>query len=159
MTSAKPVRIEASGRFGVSLREGFDYITDPDNWPQYWPDFVRIEAGSRWREPGDRARIVVRLLGRPVELEMTLHRLAPYRVVEYTSVQRGLPDAHHERHFEDADGDVAYRIVIVYRPRAGWRGVFDRLLVRRGIARAATKTVANLERRFSARSAPRGSAA
>jgi hypothetical protein len=61
---------------------------------------MRIDAGSHWRNPGDRARIVVRLLGRPVELEMTLHRLAPYRVVEYTSVQCGLPDAHHERHFE-----------------------------------------------------------
>lgn len=80
---------------------------------------------------------------------MTLHRLAPYRAVEYTSVQRGLPDARHERHFEDADGDLAYRIVVAYRPRAGWRGVFDRFLVRRGIARAATKTLANLDRRFS----------
>jgi uncharacterized protein YndB with AHSA1/START domain len=47
MASANPVRIEARGRFAVSPREGFDYITDPTNWPQYWPDFVRIEAGSR----------------------------------------------------------------------------------------------------------------
>ena len=147
---ASAVRIEASGRFAVALREGFDYIVDPAHWPDYWPDFVRIDAGSRWREPGDRARIVLRLLGRPVALELTLQRLVPYRVVEYTSVQRGLPDAHHERHFEDADGDLAYRIVVVYRPRAGWRGVFDRLLVRRAIARAATKTVANLDRRFGA---------
>ncbi len=122
MASAKPIRIEASGRFRVSLQEGFDDITDPTNWPQYWPDLVRIAAGSRWREPGDRARIVVRLLGRPLELEMTLHRLAPYRIVEYTSVQRRLPDAHHERHFEDADGDLAYRIVVVYRPAPAGAG-------------------------------------
>jgi hypothetical protein len=142
---ASPVRIEANARFGVSREEGFDYITDPANWPEYWPDFVRLEAGSRWREPGDRARIVVRLLGRPVELELTLQRLVPYRVVEYTSVQRGLPDAHHERHFEDADGELAYRIVVVFQPR----GVFDRLVVRRAIARAANKTVANLDRRFT----------
>jgi hypothetical protein len=149
MSSSKPVCIEASGRFAVSLREGFDYIINPSNWPQYWPDLVRVAAASRWREPGDRARVVVRLLGRPVELEMTLRRLVPYRAIEYTSVQRGLPNAHHERYFENADGDLAYRIVVVYRPRAGWRGVFDRLLVRRGIARAARKTVANLDRRFS----------
>jgi hypothetical protein len=145
----QPVRIEVNRRFGVPLREGFDYITDQDNWPQYWPDLVRIEPGSRWREPGDRARLVLRLLGRPVELEMTLGRLAPYSAVEYTSVQRGLPDARHERHFEDADGDLAYRIVVSYQPRPGWRSVFDRLLVRRGILRAARKTLANLDRRFS----------
>ena len=145
----QPVRIEVSRRFRVPLREGFDYITDPNNWPQYWPDLVRIEPGSRWQEPGDRARLVLRLLGRPVELEMTLGRLAPYSVVEYASVQRGLPDARHERLFEDADGDLVYRIVVSYQPRRGWRSVFDRLLVRRGIARAARKTLANLERRFS----------
>jgi hypothetical protein len=143
------VRIAASGRFRVPLREGFDFITDPGNWPRYWPDLVRIDPGSRWQEPGDRARVVLRLLGRPVELEMTLRRLAPYRAVEYTSVQRGLPDAHHERHFADADGNLDYRIVVTYQPRAGWRGAFDRLLVRRGIARAARQTVANLDRHFS----------
>jgi hypothetical protein len=142
------VRIEVNQRFGVSLRQGFDYITDPGNWPEYWPGLVRIEPGSRWREPGDRARLVLRLLGRPVELNMTLRRIAPYRAVEYTSVQRGLPDAHHERHFADADGDLAYRIVVSYQPRRGWRGLFDRLLVRRAIARAARRTVANLDRRF-----------
>ena len=142
------VRIEVSKRFGVSLRQGFDYITDPDNWPEYWPDLVRIEPGSRWQEPGDSARLVLRLLGRPVELTMTLRRIAPYSAVEYTSVQRGLPDAHHERHFEDADGDLAYRIVVSYHPRPSWRSVFDRLVVRRGIARAARKTVANLDRHF-----------
>jgi hypothetical protein len=145
----RPVRIELSRRFNVPLREGFDFITNPNHWPQYWPDLVRIEPGSRWREPGDRARLVLRLLGRPVDLEMTLVRLAPYRAVEYVSVQRGLPDARHERHFEDADGDLAYRIVVSYQPRPGWHGVFDRVLVRRAIARAARKTLANLHRCFS----------
>ena len=82
---------------------------------------------------------------------MTLARIDPYSAVEYTSVQRGLPDARHERHFEDADGDLAYRIVVSYQPRPGWRSVFDRLLVRRGILRAARKTLANLDRRFTAR--------
>jgi hypothetical protein len=144
----QPVRIEVNTRFGVSLRQGFDYITDLDNWPEYWPDLVRIEPGSRWHEPGDRARLVLRLLGRPVELTMTLRCVVPYSRVEYTSVQPGLPDAHHERHFEDADRELAYRIVVSYQPRPGWRSSFDRLPVRYGIARAARKTVANLDHRF-----------
>ena len=75
--------------------------------------------------------------------------LVPYSVVEYVSVQRGLPDARHERHFEDADGDLAYRIVVSYRPRPGWHSFFDRVLVQRGIARATRKTLANLDRCFS----------
>ena len=146
MTS--PVRIEVETRFDVSLEEGFDYITDMDHWPEYWPGLVRIEPDSRWREPGDQARLVLRLLGRPVELEMTLGQFVPYRLVEYTSVQRGLPDAHHERHFEEADGGLGYRIVVSYEPRPGWRGVLDRVVVRRAIERAMRETLGNLERRF-----------
>jgi hypothetical protein len=144
----RPVRIEVNRRLGVSVRRGFDFITNPDNWPEYWPDLVRVEPGSRWQAPGDRARVVVRLLGRPVELDMTLRTVVPYRAVEYTSVQRGLPDAHHERRFEDVDGELAYRIVVSYHPRPGWRGLFDRFLVRRAITRAARRTAANLDRRL-----------
>jgi hypothetical protein len=144
-------RIEVQTRFDVSLHEGFDYITNMDNWPQYWPGLVRIEPDSRWREPGDRARLVLRLLGRQVELEMTLRQFVPYRLVEYTSVQRGLPNANHERHFEEADGGLGYRIVVSYEPRPGWRGVLDRVVVRRAIERAMRETLGNLKRRFRER--------
>ena len=147
----RPVRIELATRFDVSLHEGFDYITNMDNWPHYWPGLIRIEPNSRWHEPGDQARLVLRLLGRSVELEMTLRQFAPYRLVEYTSVQRGLPDAHHERHFEDADGELGYRIVVSYEPRPGWRRAFDRVVVRRAIERAMRETIANLERCFGER--------
>jgi len=147
----QPVRIEVATRFDVSLHEGFDYITNMDNWPRYWPGLTRIEPNSRWHEPGDQARLVLRLLGRPVELEMALRQFAPYRLVEYTSVQRGLPDAHHERHFEDADGELGYRIVVAYESRPGWRRTFDRVVVRRAIARAMRETIANLERCFGER--------
>jgi hypothetical protein len=141
-------RIEVDTRFDVSVQEGFDFITDMGNWPRYWPGLVRIEPDSRWREPGDRARLVLRLLGREVALEMTLRQFVRYRLVEYTSVQRGLPDAHHERHFEEADGRLAYRIVVSYEPRAGWRGLLDRVVVRRAIERAMRQTIANLESCF-----------
>jgi hypothetical protein len=144
-------RIEVDTRFDVSVQEGFDFITDMDNWPRYWPGLVRIEPDSRWREPGDRARLVLRLLGREVELEMTLRQFVPYRLVEYTSVQRGLPDAYHERHFEETDGRLGYRIVVSYEPRAGWRGLLDRVVVRRAIERAMRQTIANLHDCFSGR--------
>ena len=47
------MRLEAERGFDVPVRDGFDYITDQRNWPEYWPGFVRIEPGSRWSEPGD----------------------------------------------------------------------------------------------------------
>jgi uncharacterized protein YndB with AHSA1/START domain len=139
------MRLEVERRFAVPVREGFDYITDQRNWPEYWPGFVRVEPGSRWSDPGDVTRIVVRLLGRSVPLEMTLRRFEPPRLVEYTSTQPGMPDARHERVFEDVDGRLRYRIAVELEPR----GLYDRVVVRRAIARALRKTLANLDAVFS----------
>jgi hypothetical protein len=66
--------------------------------------------------------------------------------VTYTSTQRGLPDARHERGFEpDGDG-FTYRLVVEYEPRGGIASVFDRVLLARGIRRAFEQTFDALER-------------
>ena len=145
----RDVRIETQRRLPVSIQEGFDYITDLARWPEYWPRFVRLDPSSRWRSPGDRARITLRMLGRDVELDMTLARIEPRRLVEYTSEQRGLPAARHSRYFEEADGELDYRVAVEYSPRPGWRGVLDRTVVRRAIARTLDETMANLGRLFA----------
>ena len=110
----RPLRIESQRRFPVSAADGYAYITDPLRWPEYWPRFVRLDPDSRWRTPGDRARITLRLLGREVELDMTLERIEPGKLVEYTSVQRGLPAARHRRHFDESGGELDYRVVVEY---------------------------------------------
>lgn len=140
------MRIERDHLFDVPLEAGFEYVTDPANWPSYWPGIVGVEPGSRWTAAGDEARMVIELLGRKVELRMVLRRFEPYRLVEYDSTQDGLPDARHERHFEQAGSGFRYRLVVEYEPRGGLRGVYDRLLVRRGVDRALRRTIENLER-------------
>lgn len=37
------LRIEVAHTFDVSVAEAFAYITDMKNWPEYWPDFIRID--------------------------------------------------------------------------------------------------------------------
>ena len=149
------IRVEAGSHFPVPARDGFDYITDPPNWLEYWPRAVSVDPDTRWKRPDDRARVTLRLAGRRVVLDMTLVRIDPYRLVEYTSEQAGLPAAHHWRHFDERDGGLAYRIVVEYEPRPGWRGLLDRSLVRRATERAVRETLANLHERFR-RSGPKG---
>jgi hypothetical protein len=48
-----------------------------------------------------------------------------------------------------------YRLVVEYEPRSGVGGVFDRLLLARGIRRAFESTFAALEREFAG-AAPSG---
>jgi hypothetical protein len=143
-------RVEHTHRFSTPLQAGFAYITDIANWPAYWPGLVRVEPGSRWAAPGDTATLVIRLLRREVELALTLSQLEPNRLVTYTSVQQGLPDARHERHFAAAGDGFDYRLVVEYEPRPGLRGLFDRLIVRRAVAGAMRRTVENLERELPA---------
>jgi hypothetical protein len=138
------MRVEAERHFPVELREGFDYITDQANWPDYWPNLVRIEPGSKWGEPGDVTRMVLHVLGRKVEMAMTLRRFEPPLLVEYTSTQAGVPDLKHERHFADAGGELHYRAAVEFVPR----GLYDRVIVRRAVKRALTTTLDNLDRAF-----------
>ena len=142
------IRVEAESRLPVSAREGFDYITDARNWLEYWPRAVSVDPNTRWQRPGDRARVMLRLAGRRVTLDMTLVRIDPYRLVEYTSEQAGLPAARHRRLFDEREGELAYRIVVEYEPRPGWRGLVDRSVVRRATERAVRETSANLDDRF-----------
>jgi uncharacterized protein YndB with AHSA1/START domain len=134
------MRVEAERRFPVTVRDGFEYITDQANWPEYWPNLVRIEPGSRWGEPGDVTRMALHVLRRDVEMTLTLRRFEPPRLVEYTSTQDGLPDMRHERHFVAAGDALDYRVVVEFEPRS----LYDRVIVRAAVARAMKRTIANL---------------
>ena len=139
------MRVEAVHRFDVPVERGFAYITDTANWSSYWPGFVRLEAGSRWKGPGDTSRIVTRLLGRDRELVMTLRAFEQDRLVTYTSTQPGLPDAEHERHFEADGNGFRYRLVVEYEPRGGFAGLIDRVLLPRAVRRALESTTTALD--------------
>jgi hypothetical protein len=132
----------------VALREGFDYITNVENWPEYWPKLVEIpeRESVRWREPRDRAAVVIDVRGRPTELRMTLEEFVPYDRVVYRSSQEGLPEFHHERVFRDNGGRLRYTIVIAYAPRPGLKNLFDRLVLPRYVRASLVETMDNLER-------------
>jgi hypothetical protein len=135
----------------VSVEKGFEYITNVRNWRSYWPGLIEVrdEEWVSWSKPGDRARVVMRLLGRPVELAMTLDELRPNEIVLYRTEGYGmLPRARHERRFRARDGRLEYGLAVEYEPRGGLFGLTDRLLVPRAVRRAFAETVGNLERIF-----------
>jgi hypothetical protein len=144
------VRVEQSRVFPVEREVGFDYITKPANWPEFWPDLVDIPdlEQTRWQEPGDTARLRMRLAGRITELHMTLDEVRRPALVRYHSTQQGVPDAEHERHFEPAAGGFDYRLVVSFAPRPGLRGLFDRTVVRYAASRALRRTLDNLAQRL-----------
>jgi hypothetical protein len=143
-------RVAAVHRYDIPVERGFAFITDTANWSKFWPGYVRLEDGSSWGQVGDTARLTTRLMGRERELTMTITLFEPNRLVTYASSQPGLPDAMHERHFEPDREGFVYRLVVEYEPRGGIAGLFDRLLLERGIQRAFEATFAALEQELHA---------
>lgn len=144
------IRIAMSRAFPVPVHDAFRSITDLRNWKSYWPGFVRISdtPSARWREPGDTIVLVIRLLGRDVELVMTLTDIQQDSHVFYRSAQRGLPDAHHERRWLVTQDGCEYHIVVTFEPRPGVTGIFDRVVLRRSIWKTINRTLNNLETIF-----------
>jgi len=143
-------RVELTHTFPVSVGDAFAYITDTRNWKEFFPNFVRLHdsAHAKWDAPGDRVTVVIRLLGRDVEVNMTLKQFEKDARVAYVSRQQGLPDAMHERHFKAVPGGFEFRPVVAFEPRSGLAGLFDRLLVKRAVFGALRKTIGNLESVF-----------
>ena len=148
-------RIEETRNLPISVRDGFDYITNVRNWRSYWPRLVDVpdDENVSWSKPGDAARVMLELRGRPVEMKMSLDEFRPYELVAYDSTQEGLPVFHHERHFRDRDGTLEYTLVISFEPRPGLRGIVDRIFVARVVRGSLTETLDNLEGIFRSRSA------
>jgi hypothetical protein len=141
------IRVELTHTFPISVGNGFAYITDTKNWNAFFPHFVRLHdpAHAKWDTPGDRVTVVIRLLGRDVQVNMTLEQYEKDSRVTYVSRQQGLPDAKHERHFKAVPEGFEFRPVVAFEPRSGLAGLFDRLLVKRAVAGALRKTIENLE--------------
>jgi hypothetical protein len=142
------IRVEEKHTFPVPLSKAFSYITNMDNWPAYWPDFVRIHnpTDAQWGQPGDKITIVMKLLNRETELTMTLEKFQKDTLVTYTGSQPGLPDTFHERHFKAVPEGFEYTLVVSFEPRQGLQGLSDRLFVKRGTRQALRKTIENLDR-------------
>lgn len=148
-------RVEETRVLPVSREEGFAYITNVRNWRSYWPKLLDIPNEDRvsWSKPGDTARVVLDVRGKPTELSMRLHEFRPPELVTYDSTQPGLPAFHHERHFREKDGALEYTLVITFEPWPALRGGVDRLFVTPIVRRSLTETLDNLEAIFRARAA------
>lgn len=147
------IRVELSHSFPVPADDGFAYITNTENWHEYWPGFVGLEdpESVSWGAPGDTATVVIKLLGRKTKLNLTLEEFEQGALVSYTSRQKGLPPAQHERRFTTTRTGFDYTLSVSFEPRRGPKGIFDRLLLRRAIYSALHKTIENLERVFERR--------
>lgn len=147
------IRIELSRTFPVPVGDAFAFITDTRNWKVFFPNFVRLHDPERakWDAPGDKATVAIRILGRIVDVNMTLDEIRKDERVTYVSRQRGLPEARHERHFKAVPGGFEFRLIVAFDSRSGLAGLYDRCAVKPAVAAALRKTIENLDSVFAQR--------
>jgi len=131
--------------FPVPVEDAFNYITDIKNWPEYWPDFIRMQESGDipWGRPGAKVAVVIKLLNRPTALNIVLDRFEKESLVIYNSKQKGLPEMRHERHFTHIEDGCEFRLRVEYEPRKGVKGLFDRYILKRSVENAILKTLKN----------------
>jgi hypothetical protein len=137
----------------ISPGEAFGYVTEMKNWPEYWAGFVRFvgPADARWRAPGDRVSVLIRLLGRKRVVHMELREFERDRRVVYVSRQQVLPEARHERYFTPAAGGCQYRVVVECERRRGIKGLIDRWIVKPSIERTIRRTAERIRSAIDAK--------
>jgi Polyketide cyclase / dehydrase and lipid transport len=145
------IRVAKSATLSVDRSLAFDYITNPGNWPQFWPNLISLDPidDARWRQPGDTMALQMRLGGRVATLHMTLEEFRYPELVRYRSVQYSMPETAHERIFLPVDGGFTYQMAVEFAPRPGMAGLFDRTIFRYATRRALHRTIGNLRRRLT----------
>jgi uncharacterized protein YndB with AHSA1/START domain len=140
------MRVRTARTFPVPVGQAFAFVTDPNHWGAFFPNFVRLHdaAHAKWRTPGDKVTVSIRILGRTVEVNMTLEEIEKERRVAYVSRQQGLPEARHERNFRAVPEGFEFELIVAFEPRGGLTGLYDRFVVRAAVAGALRKTVRNL---------------
>lgn len=155
------IRVDEVGVLPVTREQGFAYITDPHNWPEFVTGFSDLREGpdARFSEPGDIVHVkVTSILGRR-EIELRLLERVPGRVVRYvTSESPFLPGARHERQFHDDPGGLLFQVLTEFEVRPGPAGILDRL-VGSQVRRLARRSITNLQNHFTAERAQAGRAA
>jgi hypothetical protein len=144
------IRVDLTRTFPVPAGKAFAFITDTANWNAFFPNFIRLRdpLHAKWNAPGDMVTVVIRILGRAVDVNMTLEVIETGKRVVYRSRQSGLPDARHERRFTALPDGFEFGLGVAFDPRNGLRGLYDRFLVKPAVAGALRETVDNLDRVF-----------
>ncbi len=144
------IRVALTRTFPVPAGKAFAFITDTANWNTFFPNFIilRDPSHAKWNAPGDMVTVVIRILGRAIDVNMTLEAIETGRRIVYRSQQSGLPDARHERRFTPSPDGFEFGLSVTFDPRKGLRGLYDRFLVKPAVAGALRKTADNLDRAF-----------
>jgi hypothetical protein len=136
------------------LNEGFDYLCEIDQWPNWYSGLTGITGephSGRWNDPGDTVSFYYKLLGRPLAGKVVLTEMRRYELLRSVANVSGLPEVRQEYRFaEVSEGSFLLTMTLETEEQTRFRGqVVDRLLLPHALERDLKRTMENLEDIFA----------
>lgn len=139
-----------SRRYPVSRTDAFSYLTDPQNWPDYYSGVVAVAESAAFGKPGDTVDVTYSLLGRRVGVSVTVDEIRDGEMIRHTAVVPGLPDVHQTWTYRDAGDGLMLDASLTTEGSTSFFGrAIDRLVVPRALQRDLERTLGKLEDVFA----------
>jgi hypothetical protein len=138
--------VEMSRAYPIDRKVLFDHLTDPTVWPSYYNGMIEVDPPERFAEPGDTLLARHRLLGRVVDVHVTLLELrAPDRIRLRAEVA-GLPPMEHDWRYHESEGGTRVEVTMTSAEVDSWLGrSLDRFVVPRQLEKDLGRSLDNIE--------------
>ncbi len=124
-----PARISYGAVVPLPPDEAFAFVSEPSNWPAFFPSVRSVSKEQGWEAVGGRASMASDFLGRTVAAELEMTVWDPPREFRYLMRQVGGPPLDNRRVFEPVPGGTRLRGSTEGTMRLGPRGLIDRVRV------------------------------
>ena len=112
----------------LPLDEAFDFVSDPENWPLFFPGVRAVDKDDDWGRVGGHARLTTVILGRALSMQLVLTEWDPPRMFRYTVSQGDAPgNDDNRRVFRAIPGGTRLSGTTEIPARPGPAGLLDRL--------------------------------
>jgi uncharacterized protein YndB with AHSA1/START domain len=138
--------VELDRTYPIDRKLLFDHLTDPSIWPSYYNGMIEVEATGRFAEPGDTVVAKHRLLGRVVDVEVTLLEVTPPERIRLRAETAGVPPIEHDWRYHEA-GEDATRIEVAMTSVEvdSWLGrKLDRFVMARQLEKDLRRSLDNI---------------
>ena len=138
--------ITMTRQYPIDRHRLYAHLTEPTNWPSYYHGMIAATPRGAFADPGDQVSVRHRLLGRSIDLEVTLLELdAPTRF-RTRAKGSGLPPVEHVWSYADSDGRTSVTVTAEMEETTSWLGrAIDRHVLPRQLERDVARTLDNLE--------------
>lgn len=125
-----PLASTSTTTLPVDPDHAFSYVSNPANWPHFFPGVRSTRVVDQWSGVGGRVQVSMEFFGRSYTAEFELTEWHPPHAFRYTARQDGRPDLDSRRTFSVTGSGTRFTATTELDRRQGLPGLLDRVSLR-----------------------------